>query len=148
MKWNCSGDCIATRNTAYSGKYLRRSNISWALAIYLPVLRAPARDRLRGPRGIRAPQEPRTSNEGCSGERRPAPAAERRVQVVDGLRVVCAMNAVMPENVGRGPVPRNWILAAEGLSLLVAALDTGRSLFLSHQDPAMVEQFLVWEKTI
>ena len=74
--------------------------------------------------------------------------AERRVQVVDGLRVVCAMNAVMPENVARGPVPRNWILAAEGLSLLVAALDTGRSLFLSHQDPAMVEQFLVWEKTI
>lgn len=58
------------------------------------------------------------------------------------------MNAVMPENVGRGPVPRNWILAAEGLSLLVAALDTGRSLFLSRQDPAMVEQFLVWEKTI
>lgn len=45
-------------------------------------------------------------------------------------------------------MPRNWILAAEGLSLLVAALDTGRSLFLSHQDPAMVEQFLVWEKTI
>lgn len=45
-------------------------------------------------------------------------------------------------------MPRNWILAAESLSLLVAALDTDRSLFLSHQDPAMVEQFLVWEKTI
>lgn len=30
----------------------------------------------------------------------------------------------------------------------VAALDTGRSVFLSHQDPAIVEQFLVWEKTV
>ena len=30
----------------------------------------------------------------------------------------------------------------------LAALDTGRSLFFSHREPAMVEQFLVWEKSL
>ena len=30
----------------------------------------------------------------------------------------------------------------------VAALDQGHSAFLSHQDPATVEQFMVWEKTV
>ena len=30
----------------------------------------------------------------------------------------------------------------------VAGLDLGHSLFLSHQDPEIVEQFLVWEKTV
>ena len=30
----------------------------------------------------------------------------------------------------------------------VAGLDLGHSIFFSHQDPAMVEQFLVWEKTL
>ena len=30
----------------------------------------------------------------------------------------------------------------------LAALDTGRSLFFSHYEPATVEQFLVWEKSL
>ena len=30
----------------------------------------------------------------------------------------------------------------------VAGLELGHSLFLSHQDPEIVEQFLVWEKTV